>query len=115
MKASGVCRKCGEKCIVPSWVVCYDCDSHTLNPTKLEYKPTHWSFEEYYVNKRKLLEEAQKPLRPDEYVYVETFYEGKCRACGMELLNGQKTYCDEVCMKMYRLYPGMLGQFWKCA
>lgn len=114
MKSSGICKECGNKCIVPSWVICNDCDRKTVTPQKLG-APIHWSMEEYYVNKRNLLEEARKPLRPDEYVFSETFYEGKCRACGMELLDGQKTYCDEICMRMYRLYPGMLGQFWKCA
>lgn len=48
-----------------------------------------------------------------------------CRACNMELLpmlveyrSGSKietprVFCDEVCEKMHRLYPKMLGQGYK--
>lgn len=48
-----------------------------------------------------------------------------CRACNMELLpvlveykSGSKVetpsvFCDEVCERMYSLYPGMLGKGYK--
>lgn len=97
--------------MVPSWKKCNECSKGYCSIT------TPKVVEDYFIRKQSILEEAKIPLRDDQYYCSETIsfedkgFDKKCYACGMELLNEQKRYCDDVCESMYRLYPGMLGMF----